>query len=420
MNDPVHILLVEDDEDDYLLTRDVLEQAFGARLRLDWVRDWDRGHEAILGGDHDVCLVDYRLGARDGLELIRTTSNSNSRAPVIMLTGLNAPEVDRMASEAGAADYLVKNELTPTLMERAIRYAIRQFQTEAQLRMLALYDPLTGTANRALFHDRLVEGLAQRRRDGAPLALLLMDLDHFKEVNDKLGHPAGDALLKEVARRLLDTVRHSDTVARLGGDEFAVIAPRLTEVGSAATLADKLMRVMAESMRLEGEDVSLGMSLGIALAPEDGDDPDTLFKHADVALYQAKGEGRGGYRFYDPGLHASLRDRREMRIDLALAIERGELSIAYQPKVHCATGELAGAEALLRWRHPKRGMIPPAEFIPLAERTGQIVAIGDWVLRAVCGQIANWQGEGMTLFPVAVNVSLASCARRVSLSGSRS
>jgi EAL domain-containing protein (putative c-di-GMP-specific phosphodiesterase class I) len=164
---------------------------------------------------------------------------------------------------------------------------------------------------------------------------------------------------------------------------------------------------MNTPLRLEGEDVPLGLSMGIALAPEDGDDPDTLFKHADVALYQAKGEGRGGYRFYDPALHATLRVRREMRADLGSAIERGELSIAYQPKIHCATGKLAGAEALLRWAHPERGMIPPAEFIPVAEKTGQIVAIGAWVLRAVCAQIARWLAAGLPTFPVAVNVSIA-------------
>jgi diguanylate cyclase len=404
---PLRVLVVDDDEDDFILTGSVLREAFGDRLQLDWERDWERALHTILRTQHDVYLIDYRLGARDGLYLLKNAVAGGMRGPVIMLTGHDSRDTDLVAMEEGASDYLVKAELTPALVERSIRYAINHYRIEEQLRHLALYDPLTGVANRALFMDRLAENLALRRREENHLALLLMDLDHFKDVNDRLGHPAGDSLLRQVANRLMYSVRDTDTVARLGGDEFAVIAAGLDDPGDAAKLADKLMETMEASINVEGEHLRIRLSMGIALAPGDGDDPDQLFKRADVALYQAKGDGRGIYRFYDPAVHASLRGRREMHLALSGAIERGELSVEYQPKIQCSTGLVVGAEALLRWKHPVQGLIPPAEFIPIAERSGLIVPIGAWVIRTVCEQVALWASQGMPHIPVAVNVSMA-------------
>jgi diguanylate cyclase (GGDEF)-like protein len=264
--DPLRVLVVDDDEDDFILTGSVLREAFGDRLQLDWERDWERALHTILRTQHDVYLIDYRLGARDGLYLLKNAVAGGMRGPVIILTGHDSKDTDLVAMEEGASDYLLKAELTPDLVERSIRYAIKHYEIEEQLRHLALYDPLTGVANRALFMDRLAENLALRRREENHLALLLMDLDHFKDVNDRLGHPAGDSLLRQVANRLMYSVRDTDTVARLGGDEFAVIAAGLDDPGDAAKLADKLMETMEAPINVEGEPLRIRLSMGIALA----------------------------------------------------------------------------------------------------------------------------------------------------------
>jgi diguanylate cyclase (GGDEF)-like protein len=266
---------------------------------------------------------------------------------------------------------------------------------------------LTGVANRALFQDRLEDSLAQGRRDGSMTALLLLDLDRFKEINDRLGHPAGDRLLKEVAYRLTLCARETDTVARLGGDEFALIATRLSEPAGAGVLAEKILDAMGDPIQVDGQNLAAGCSIGIAVAPGDGDDATILFKNADVALYQSKAEGRGVYRFYDVQTHTEARKRRDLEVELRQALRGDRLVIEVQPKIHGLTGELAGVEALVRWKHPERGLISPAEFIPVTEANGLVMELGEWLLKKACWQCAAWQRLGLPAIPVAVNISIA-------------
>ena len=399
------ILLVEDDEDDYVLARGLLSEIFGPSLKLDWVETWDAGLEALRKGTHDICLADFRLGDRNGLELVREAATLGCTVPIILLTGQDNREIDLAAVKAGATDYLVKGEITAPLLDRAIRYAIERKKVEMQLVRFAQYDSLTGLANRSLFHTRLGDAIAHAKRTKQLVAVLLLDLDHFKNVNDSLGHPVGDMLLTQVSERLTACARETDTVARLGGDEFAVIATNITHGDGAAALARKLIDALAAPFTLNGQEVFTATSMGITLFPLDDKEPDQLLKNADMALYQAKAEGRGRYRFYDAKMNARAQARKTLEFEMRRALERHEFCLHFQPKINTFTGDLTGVEALIRWQHPERGMVLPGEFIPVAETTGLIVPLGDWVLHTACAQSVAWQKMGLPPVPVAVNVS---------------
>lgn len=264
---------------------------------------------------------------------------------------------------------------------------------------------MTGLANRSLFHVRLNDAIAQAKRAEHLVAVMLLDLDHFKDVNDSWGHPIGDALLKGVAGRLLGNTRETDTVSRLGGDEFAIIATNLADPEGAATLAQKAIKAVSEPFRLEGHEIRTATSIGISLFPMDKGDPDQLLKHADFALYQAKGAGRGTFQFYDAEMNARRKDRKALEVELGLALERRQLSLHYQPKVHAITDAVTGVEALLRWTHPERGAIPPSEFVPIAEASGQIIEIGRWVMETACAAHFAWRKAGLPPISIAVNLS---------------
>ncbi len=278
-------------------------------------------------------------------------------------------------------------------------------QAEARIAYMAHHDALTGLPNRVLFHERLADALARVRRAGgwSGLAVHCLDLDHFKSVNDTLGHPVGDQLLKAVAERLGACVGEEALVARLGGDEFAVIQPLAAGPNAAGELASRLIAVVAAPYEVQGHEVVIGASIGIALAPDDGDTADALLRNADMALYRAKAEGRGTSHFFEPEMDRRIQARRSLELDLRKAFVAGEFELFYQPLVNLGSNAVTGFEALLRWHHPERGMISPAEFIPLAEEIGLIVPLGEWVLRQACSQAATWPGE----IKVAVNLSPA-------------
>jgi diguanylate cyclase (GGDEF)-like protein len=278
----------------------------------------------------------------------------------------------------------------------------QRFEAEARIITMARRDGLTGLANRMVFGERLEEAAA-RLADGAGFAVLCLDLDRFKEVNDTYGHPVGDALLKGVAERLQACLRESDLLARLGGDEFAIVqsGSRLRE--DAIALATRLIGVFEQPFFLDDHVVAVGVSIGISLAPEHGSNPETLLKCADLALYRAKGGGRGGWSFFDEEMDLELRKRRALEHDLRQAVAEGAFELFFQPIVSLTHQRVACCEALLRWKHPERGYVSPAEFIPLAEETGTIGEIGAWVLRRACREAMNWPGD----IGVAVNVSAA-------------
>jgi diguanylate cyclase (GGDEF)-like protein/PAS domain S-box-containing protein len=278
-------------------------------------------------------------------------------------------------------------------------------QAQERVQYLAYYDAVTGLANRTLLEDRLHKALASAHRRQEKLAVLFLDLDHFKVVNDSLGHSAGDLVLKDVAGRLQKVAREQDTVARLGGDEFVMVVNAVKESGDAAVVAKRVLDAVTAEGIIQGHPLSIGCSIGISIFPVHGRDTTALVKNADAAMYCAKERGRNNFQFFAPEMNAQALERLQLESDLRGALQRNELFLAYQPQLDVATGELIGAEALLRWRHPQLGLIPPDKFIRIAENSGLIIPLGEWVLRTACAQARQWQQQGLPAVPVAVNVS---------------
>ena len=273
-------------------------------------------------------------------------------------------------------------------------------RAQAQIERMARHDALTGLPNRVLFRERLNEAVG-RGSAGESLAVLCIDLDRFKAVNDTLGHPVGDQLLRAAAQRLCECVRQGDLVARLGGDEFAIIQTDAAQPAASDALAERLVRMISAPFEIAGHQVVVGASVGVVLSPHDGLDPDDLLKRADLALYDAKSAGRGTHSFFRPHMDEQALGRRELEIDLRLALERGQIDIHYQPIVDVHTRRVLAFEALLRWRHPMRGMVMPDVFIPLAEETGLIEPLGEWVLQRAFAEAMKWPPQ----VSVAVNLS---------------
>jgi len=275
-----------------------------------------------------------------------------------------------------------------------------QRRSEAKIAHMALHDALTGLPNRVLLNEQLAQALARTRR-GETVAAHLLDLDRFKTVNDTLGHPAGDKLLRMAAERLRSVAREVDTVARMGGDEFAIVQSALSQPSDATALALRIIEEVSKPYDIDGQHVIIGTSVGIAIGPADGSEADQLLRNADLALYRAKEDGRGTFRFFEPGMDALMQQRREMEWDLRKALARNEFELHYQPVVNLESNAIRGCEALIRWRHPDKGVIPPGAFIPLAEEIGFIVPLGEWVIRQACATAATWP-DGLE---IAVNLS---------------
>jgi diguanylate cyclase (GGDEF)-like protein/PAS domain S-box-containing protein len=284
---------------------------------------------------------------------------------------------------------------------------------------LAQHDVLTHLPNRVLFNDRLAQALALAERQGKQLAVMFVDLDYFKKINDSLGHEVGDKLLQSVAGRLTACVRRTDTVSRLGGDEFAVLLSQVEQAEDAAFSARKILRSLAAPYVIDNKSLDISASIGGSAYPSDGRDAESLLNKADTAMYEAKQRGRNNYRFFRPDMQARLVERQSLEQDLRYALGRNEFVLHYQPKLNLQTGKITGVEALIRWQHPQRGMIYPAQFVPIAEECGLILSIGRWVLLEACEQARAWNNLGLGVVPMAVNVSAAEFESTDFLSGVR-
>ena len=279
-------------------------------------------------------------------------------------------------------------------------------RAEEKISHMAYHDQLTGLPNRSLLKDRINQALARGRRQSKLAVILFLDLDRFKFINDSLGHDAGDELLKAVAERLKKSTRNSDTLARHGGDEFTILIQDLSKIEYITNVIEKIFTAFEEPFNLEGQKFFITISMGVSIYPNDGEDEEALLKNADIAMYRAKEEGKNSYQFFTNAMHESATARLNLEYKLRKAIEKEEFVLHYQPQVDITTGEVIGMEALVRWQDPKEGLIPPGNFIPLAEDTGLIVPIGEWVLRTACIQNKMWQDKGMKPLRVAVNMSM--------------
>jgi diguanylate cyclase (GGDEF)-like protein len=278
-------------------------------------------------------------------------------------------------------------------------------QAEERVRHLAHYDELTGLPNRSMFNEQLARALTLARRYSKPLAVLFIDLDRFKIINDTLGHDAGDRVLTEIAERLHGCLRDSDTVGRLGGDEFVVLIEELPEPMHVAAVAQKILAAVAAPFILEAQEFHVTASIGISTYPEDSEDISTLLKNADIAMYRAKEQGKNNYQFYSAQMNVHSIERLALESNLRRALERNEFLLYYQPKIDISSGRVTGVEALIRWQQPGKALLAPGQFIPLAEETGLIVPIGEWVLKTACARCKLWQKQGLQPLRVAVNLS---------------
>lgn len=405
MTDRLKILLVDDDDVDRMTVRRALRKT-GLDYDLTEAVDGAAALAACATHKFDCVFLDYRLPDSDGDAIFAAmVADHDSQAAVIFLTGQDDEDLAFKMMESGAVDYLTKAEISATVLKRAVRYATARQNFLKQLSEMARIDVLTGLPNRSVFESVLTKAIAQANRADHLVAITLLDLDNFKDVNDTLGHAAGDQLLKMMAERLSERGRITDTVIRLGGDEFAIIAPNQTDAQGASLHTQKIIDALAEPFEGEEQKLFMSCSAGIALAPLDGSDPSQLLKCADMALYKAKADGRGRYHFFDEKMNTAVQDQRALESELRQAVQQNEFELFYQPKVDIQTGEVLGTESLIRWNQPERGMISPDDFIPAAEKCQLIVEIGDWVLEETCRQHVAWRNDGIPPLNCSVNLS---------------
>ncbi len=367
------------------------------------------------GQSFDVVFLDMRMPpGRDGAWAAAAIRAMDPNIDMVIATAYSDVDPEELSTRIPPAEklfYLQKPFHAHEVRQLAVALG-RKARAEAHIRRLAYFDSLTGLANRDLVREHMSKAIALAKRHARRLAVLFIDLDNFKRINDTLGHSIGDEILKATAQRLRDAVRSADTVmymedqiARMGGDEFLFLLPEIAEAKDAAIVARRIMRALTEPVQTGSHELFVTPSIGIAVYPDDGEDIETLLRNADLAMYFAKRAGRSTFQYYDESMNATALKRLTMESRLRGAIVRGELSLHYQPQIDLKTGRVCGMEALLRWNNAELGDVPPLEFIPVAEESGLIDAIGDWVLHAACAQASAWRDSGLPLERMAVNVS---------------
>jgi diguanylate cyclase (GGDEF)-like protein len=403
------VLLVEDNPADARLVREMLNDGPNGGSGTDFaVSHVDRlvdARQALMKGDTSCVLLDLSLPDARRLEALMQLRTAAPQVPIVILSGLQDEMLAVKAVQEGAQDYLIKGRVDSDQLSRSISYAIERKQSELQVAHQALHDPLTGLPNRTLFYDRLTHALAWARRHRTTFAVLFIDLDRFKLINDSLGHETGDQVLIEIAQRLDDALRSSDTAARFGGDEFIVLCEDIADEQQAIRIAERIIRNIERPMQLERDNTFVTASIGVVVASEDDSDPEVLIREADAAMYRAKKRGVR-CELFDNDLRERVAERREIEGALRTAIEQEQFRVLYQPQIDLRNGKVFGVEALVRWDHPERGLLAPGDFIWLAEETGMIVPIGAWVLREALRQGERWRAARPDS-PLQISVNLS-------------
>jgi diguanylate cyclase (GGDEF)-like protein len=401
----LRVLSIEDNPGDAILVREMLRDASPDGFHLENADRLSTAVTSLLAGAVDCVLLDLSLPDAEGLEALAQVRTIALDVPIIVLTGRTDEVLAVQAVHEGAQDYLIKGQVDARLLSRSINYAIERKRAEVELAHQAMHDALTGLPNRALFYDRLGQALNRVGRQGSAVAVLFLDLDRFKLINDSLGHGAGDKLLVSVAERLAGVLRAGDTAARFGGDEFVILCEDVSGERQAIAIAERIAAELDAPFVIDSDEVFAHTSVGIALATEPGARPEALIRDADAAMYRAKERGGGLYEVFDDAMRERAVRRMATENALHRALDRGEFVMHYQPIVHMATGALYGVEALARWQHPDRGLVMPGEFIEAAEETGLIIALGAWAFEAACRQSAIWGSDVM----MSVNLSARQC-----------
>lgn len=422
------ILVCDDDQNVRLLTRQCLEAEGMVVIEA---ADGIEALKLFVSERPDLVFLDVEMPGMTGLEAcqrIRELPQGES-VPIMIVTGSDDRRSIDQGYEAGATQYKTK-PVNWSLLGRDVHYMLRASNAfnalkrqEDRLRYLAYYDPLTSLPNRRSFNEQLTRIVRRAQRHGKWAALMFIDLDHFKRINDSIGHSRGDRLLVEIAKRLTLELREDDAInyysdnsadedqvpgteiARLGGDEFTVVLSDVDDVAHIEKIARRILDSLSEPIALQSHNPVVTPSIGIALYPQDGTDADTLVRNADTAMYAAKAEGRACFRFYNEEMNAQAVEQLKMEEELRDALRNNELELRYQPQIDSHTGEVVSLEALVRWKHPVRGMVSPLEFIPVAERTGQIIELGEWVMAEVARNCVYWDNMGLKPFRVCVNIS---------------
>jgi diguanylate cyclase (GGDEF)-like protein len=408
------VLLVEDNLGDRRLAEIALREAAadaGIACTVEAAESLAAALRRVQSGDHPVDAILLDLGLPDacsleGLMALRSVALDTA---IVVLTGLSDLRVATEALSSGASDYLEKAEIQPRTLLRAVRYSIERRKSAAEMVRLAHTDSLTGLLNRRAFFEHLEVALTQSRRSERACAVILFDIDHFKEINDVFGHRVGDEVLVEVTRRLRQHLRETDAVARIGGDEFAIVATNLQTANAAMEIAEKLVRSMAAIEDIHGLHLEVSISVGISVFPMDVAGADELVAHADLAMYKSKSSKKGSINFFDARMDAIVKVRHELKRSMPEDIQSGRFYLLFQPIVDSNSRRLIAAEALARWRDVNNKVIGPSEFIPIAEESGSITVLGNHLLEEACAQIHTWSEQRKCLVPVSLNISAIQC-----------
>ena len=396
------VVLADDDPSIRLMVRHVLEpenyEIVEAEDGLDAIKAVEKQHPALV-------LLDAVMPGLDGFTTCQQLKErGHVDVPVIMLTGLDDDASVERAYEVGAIDYITK-PIKWAVLKHRVRAIVKSVMAERKIQRLEYRDTLTQLPNRLLFVDRLEQAIVRAERHRESIALMVVDIDDFKLVNDSFGHEAGDKLIKAVGDLLSKSMRRADTVARLGGDEFAIIIENIDGHDDAISIADNVTTILEHNVRLDNQETFTSASVGIAMFPDDGADASTLLKNADTAMFRAKEQGKRCFQFYKSEMSVNAMERLDLENSIRQAIENNELMVHYQPTIDIHNNEISGVEALLRWQHPEKGMISPNDFLQVAIESGLIVPIGEWMIKTICHQLRVWKDAGMENQNVSINLA---------------